>query len=72
MSAIWLVLWLILFRSPKESRFVNKAELDYINSDSEELEKVKVPWKELIKHRQTWAVALGKLFADPVWYFYLF
>ena len=25
-----------------------------------------------MKYRQTWAVALGKLFADPVWYFYLF
>ncbi len=72
LSAVWLVLWLLLFRSPQESRFVNAAEREYINSDSGDLEKVKVPWKELIKYRQTWAVALGKLFADPVWYFYLF
>ncbi|MCY1720035.1 MFS transporter [Prolixibacteraceae bacterium Z1-6] len=72
LSATWLIFWLILFRSPKESRFVNDAERDYICSDSEELEKVKVPWKQLVKYRQTWAVALGKLFADPVWYFYLF
>ncbi|TNF45822.1 MAG: MFS transporter [Bacteroidetes bacterium] len=71
-SAIWLVLWLILYRSPDQSRFVNSAELEYINSGSTELEKVKVPWKELVKYRQTWVVALGKLFADPVWYFYLF
>jgi ACS family hexuronate transporter-like MFS transporter len=72
LSAIWLILWLILFRSPNESRFVNDAEREYISSDSEEFEKVKIPWKELVKHRQTWVVALGKLFADPVWYFYLF
>jgi ACS family hexuronate transporter-like MFS transporter len=72
LSAIWLVLWLILFRSPQESRFVNDAEREYISSDSSDLEKVKVPWKELVKYRQTWVVALGKLFADPVWYFYLF
>lgn len=72
LSAVWLVLWLLLFRSPQESRFVNAAEREYINSDSGDLEKVKVPWKELVKYRQTWAVALGKLFADPVWYFYLF
>jgi MFS transporter, ACS family, hexuronate transporter len=72
LSAIWLVLWLILYQSPNQSRFVNSAELDYINSSSTNLEKVKVPWKELVKYRQTWVVALGKLFADPVWYFYLF
>lgn len=72
LSATWLVLWLIFFKSPTESRFVNDAEREYIKSDSDDLEKVKVPWKELVKHRQTWAVALGKLFADPVWYFYLF
>lgn len=72
LSATWLILWLILFKPPQESRFVNDAEREYIKSDSDDLEKAKVPWKELVKHRQTWAVALGKLFADPVWYFYLF
>jgi len=72
LSITWLVLWLILFKSPQESRFVNSAEREYISSDSDELEKIKIPWIKLIKIRQTWAVALGKLFADPVWYFYLF
>jgi MFS transporter, ACS family, hexuronate transporter len=71
-NAIWLALWLIFFKSPNESRFVNTAERDYINSDSGDMEKIKVPWKKLVKYRQTWVVALGKLFADPVWYFYLF
>ncbi len=72
LSAIWLFLWLFLYQSPNESPHVNSAELEYINSASTDLQKVKVPWKELVKYRQTWVVALGKLFADPVWYFYLF
>jgi MFS transporter, ACS family, hexuronate transporter len=72
LSAIWLVLWFIFFDSPHESRFVNKAELEYIESDQEDVDKVKVSWKKLVGYRQTWVVALGKLFADPVWYFYLF
>ena len=71
-SATWLALWLIFFKSPGESRFVNPAEREYINSDTGDLEKIKVPWKKLVRYRQTWVVALGKLFADPVWYFYLF
>ena len=71
-SGIWLLLWLLLFSSPRDSRFVNSAELDYITGDSGDLEKVKIPWAKLVTYRQTWVVALGKLFADPVWYFYLF
>jgi ACS family hexuronate transporter-like MFS transporter len=71
-SASWIVLWLIFFSTPSESRFVNRAEEAYINSDQDEVEKVKVPWKTLVRHKQTWVVAFGKMFADPVWYFYLF
>lgn len=71
-SAIWIVLWLIFFRLPSESRNVNRAELEYINSDQCDIQKVKVPWKTLVLYKQTWVVAFGKLFADPVWYFYLF
>lgn len=72
LSASWLVLWFILYRPLNESRFVNKAEIEYIEGDKQDLEKVKIPWKKLIRYRQTWVVALGKMFADPVWYFYLF
>ncbi len=72
LSASWLVLWLILYKPARQSRFVNKQELDYIFSDQEDAEKIKIPWKRLIRYKQTWTVALGKLFADPVWYFYLF
>ena len=72
LSGTWLVLWLIFFRSPNESRFVNSSELHYIQNDSEELDKVSIPWKNLVRYKQTWVVALGKMFTDPVWYFYLF
>ncbi len=68
----WLIFWLILYKNPKESRFTNQKEIDYINDGEPEEEKIKVSWINLLKHKQTWAVALGKLLADPVWYFYLF
>ncbi len=72
LSFLWLILWLIVFRTPDKSRFVNQGELDYIREGSIYSEKVVIPWKKLVCYRQTWAVALGKMFADPVWYFYLF
>jgi MFS transporter, ACS family, hexuronate transporter len=72
LSALWLILWLTVYRIPERSRFVNQKELSYIREGSGNPEKVKVPWAKLILYKQTWVVALGKLFADPVWYFYLF
>jgi ACS family hexuronate transporter-like MFS transporter len=68
----WLIFWLIFYRKPRESRFTNQAEIDFIEDGEPEIEDVKISWFKLLKYRQTWAVALGKLFADPVWYFYLF
>jgi ACS family hexuronate transporter-like MFS transporter len=68
----WLIFWLILYKNPSESRFANKAELDFIEDGEPVSEQTKVSWIRLLKHRQIWAVALGKLFADPVWWFYLY
>lgn len=72
LSMIWLFLWLIYFSPPEESRRVSPSELEHIRSDGDEGEKMSVPWTRLITYRQTWVVALGKLFADPIWYFYLY
>jgi ACS family hexuronate transporter-like MFS transporter len=68
----WLIFWLILYRSPKQSRFVNNAEIEFIEDGVADSDEVALSWIKLLKYRQTWAVALGKLFADPVWYFYLY
>ncbi len=68
----WLIFWLLLYRKPKESRFTNNAEIEYIEDGEPEVNQSKISWLKLLKYKQTWAVALGKLFADPVWWFYLF
>src|SRR5206468_10950666 len=31
-----------------------------------------VSWWRLVRAKQTWAFAVGKLLADPVWWFYLY
>ena len=56
---LWLFLWLALYRSPNsEARTPNPEP--------------RVPWLRLLGLRQTWAIVTGKLFADPIWYFYLY
>ena len=34
--------------------------------------RVRISWLELLRHRQTWAFAIGKFLTDSVWWFYLF
>lgn len=68
---IWLVFWLIFYHKPESHPRLSKAELEYIQSDPAE-PTVKIPWKNLFPHRQTWAFAVGKFLTDPIWWVYLF
>jgi MFS transporter, ACS family, hexuronate transporter len=31
-----------------------------------------IPWRTLLRYRQTWAVFVCRFFADPLWYFFVF
>ncbi len=67
----WVSWWLAAYRPPEEHPRLSAAELAYIRSDPAE-PQVKVPWRRLLSHRQTWAFAIGKFMTDPVWWLYLF
>jgi len=68
---IWLVVWLLVYRSPEEHPKCTPAELAYIRSDP--IDPVQpVSWAQLLRYRETWAFALGKGLTDPIWWFYLF
>jgi ACS family hexuronate transporter-like MFS transporter len=68
---IWLIFWVVIYRKPEEDPSLSKAELAYIQSDPAE-PLVRIPWKNLFPHRQTWAFAVGKFMTDPIWWVYLF
>ncbi len=67
----WVAWWLWVYRSPEDHPRLKKAELDYIRSDPPD-PVVRIPWRTLLTHRQTWAFALGKFMTDPIWWLYLF
>lgn len=68
---LWLVVWLLVYRPPREHPSLSKAELDYIESDP--VESVQpIAWSRLLPHRQTWAFAAGKFLTDPIWWLYLY
>jgi ACS family hexuronate transporter-like MFS transporter len=68
---IWLFFWLAIYRKPEEHPGVSKSELSLIQSDPPDRQQ-SYPWLPLFPKRETWAFAIGKMFTDPVWWFYLF
>ena len=68
---LWLAVWLLVYRPPREHPSLSKAELAYIESDP--VESVQpIAWSRLLPHRQTWAFAVGKFLTDPIWWLYLY
>jgi ACS family hexuronate transporter-like MFS transporter len=67
----WLLLWIPLYAAPEHHPRVSAGELAFIRSDPPD-PTVSIPWRQLLKYRQTWAFALGKFLTDPVWWLYLF
>lgn len=68
---IWLIFWLVMYRSPEDHPGVSPAELDIIQSDPPDT-AASYPWVKLFPHREMWAFAVGKFLTDGVWWFYLF
>lgn len=71
LSGLWVLLWWKTYKKPEEHPRLSAKELAYINSDSEEETKERIPWSRLIPKRETWAFALTTI-TDGVWWFYLF
>lgn len=71
LSATWLVVWLLWYRTPERQPRLSAAEFEHIRSDPPE-PTVKVPWLQLLRHRQTWSFVSAKFITDPVWWLFLF
>ena len=71
---VWIALWYRYYHAPHRHPSLSLEEHAYIRSEEPESGSAPpaVPWLSLLRFRQTWAFALGKLLTDPVWWFYLF
>jgi len=68
---VWLATWLGIYRRPREHKQLTASELAYIESDPADTPG-RTPWLALLRHRQTWAYAIGKFLTDPIWWMFLF
>jgi len=70
-SLVWLVAWLTLYRRPSVHPRVSREELAFINSDPS-ANGEKIPWRQLLRVRETWAYATARFLIDPIWWMFLF
>lgn len=64
---LWVAWWVTNYREPEHHPRLRPSELAYIRSDPPD-PVVKIPWRKLLPHWQTWAFALGKFLTDPIWW----
>lgn len=78
---VWMGFWVFMYTAPSKNKFVNSAELEYIEQDKHETytatvkeneEKKSMTFRQCFTYRQTWAFAFGKFMTDGVWWFFLF
>jgi MFS transporter, ACS family, hexuronate transporter len=55
---VWLVIWLFVYRDPEGAPAMRTKE--------------PIRWGPILRDRRVWGLAVARLIADPVWYFYLF
>ena len=75
----WMGFWMFMYSRPESNPRVNSAELEYINSDSDdsapvaaECEGPKISYLQAFRLRQTWSLIFGRFLTDGVWWFFLF
>src|SRR6201996_2843275 len=71
LTVIWLAVWLIWYRKPREMASLSREELTYIEADPQEAQRP-VAWRKLLATRQAWAYMAGRFLIDPVWWTFLF
>ena len=72
---IWLIFWLAFYQKPSEHPKLSVEERRLIESDETPADLCNdkpLPLKVLLKKKEAWTIAIGKLMTDPVWWFYLY
>ncbi len=71
-SALWILWWFHYYRKLSGHSTLTGEELRYIYKDAAVEMSPGMPWRRLLRCRQTWGFSIAKFLTDPIWYFYLF
>jgi MFS transporter, ACS family, hexuronate transporter len=68
-STIIMILWILYYRTPDTHPKLTAEERAHIMSDQPQATGARHPWLSLFRYRQTWALVVGRLLTDPIWWF---
>ncbi len=70
---VWLVVWSVLYRRPREHRLLDPRELELIESESPAADAPAPAFSyRLLKTREFWGCVLARMITDPISYFFIF
>jgi ACS family hexuronate transporter-like MFS transporter len=67
----WLVLWWLFYDTPERHRSISPEEYALITEGRAQVPVGTVSWRDLLRHRQVWAIVVARLVTDPVWWLYI-
>lgn len=80
LGLIWIIPWLIVYKSsPDTHPWITEEERAYIlkgqkpepEFEAKVVEEYKPSLRELLQHKESWAVILMRFFIDPVWWLFV-
>lgn len=78
LGIIWLIPWLIFNKTtPDKHPWITEKERAHIldglevKTQSDSIENKAKSWGELLRNRNSYAIILGRLFLDPVWWMFV-
>jgi ACS family glucarate transporter-like MFS transporter len=72
-GVLWVLLWLALFQTPRQSKRLPADELAYIEAAGARIEKTPggVKWSDLLRYRTVWGMMLGYICRAYAVYFFI-
>ncbi|NWC92776.1 MULTISPECIES: MFS transporter [unclassified Pseudomonas] len=71
LGLVWSVMWLVLYKHPRDQQHLSDTERVYILSGQEshfkDAKSEKGSWKKIIRSRNFYAIASARILSEPAW-----
>ncbi|MGF6960292.1 MFS transporter [Paraburkholderia youngii] len=69
---VWSLLWIIVYKHPRNQKLLGNAERDYILSGQEakhhdDINTPKRNWRAMLVSRDFWAIGIPRILSEPAW-----
>jgi MFS transporter, ACS family, hexuronate transporter len=78
LGIVWALFWWLFYNPPQKQKFITPEELERIRESlaltvaGAAQRRNSLPWLDLFRYRQVWALLAAKFLTDAVWFFFMF